>query len=590
MRRARVSMAPMSAAQDGDEDGGEAPPADDGAAAAALDALPGAIAVLDATGRILATNRGWRAFDVRDDGAPCCGRDGDDFVAACERVGAAVDDAGRGLGGFVARLRAVLAGSSEAARVEMPMRGRAGERWLRAAAVRCTRPGRAAAVVTFEDVTAERQEREVLRRRGELLQQFVDALPGAAFRIVRGPRREPRFELVSPGVRELFGVETGDVCAQPALLAARLADDERAAFLASLERAVADGVDWQHEFAVATAAGGRRQVHVAARVAGEGDGRLAWAGVFNDVTKRKEFEAWFLDSVSKFRTLYETSPTGVVYQDSQGRVTDANPAAQRILGLSLDQMQGRAPVDPRWQSLREDGSVCPGDELPAMAALRTGQPAHNVVMGVVAPGREPAWILVNAIPIGRDGRIEYVYSSFEDVTERRALANELRHLALTDALTGLPNRRSILQRIASEHARVRRRPEIHSSVLAIDLDHFKRVNDEFGHAAGDAVLRHFADVASRAIRRADAIGRSGGEEFLVLLPDTSLAEARQFAERLRREVAANAVAVDGRPIAFTISIGVAGIAPEDGSIDAALARADRALYDAKRAGRDTVRP
>jgi diguanylate cyclase (GGDEF)-like protein/PAS domain S-box-containing protein len=579
-------MRGMSAAQDGSLSGGN--PVALVAAAAALDALPGAVAVLDAAGVILATNRVWRSCDVRDDGAPCCGRDGDDYLAAWDRAHAAGDDAG--LGGFVAQLRDLLAGRGETVRIDAPLRGRDGPRWFRAAASRCAGAGPAAAVVTFDDVTDEQRERDVLRRRAELLQQFVDALPGAAFRIVRGPRREPRFELVSQGVRDLFGVEAGDVCAQPTLLAAKLVEADRAAFTASLERAVADGADWHHEFAVPTAAGAQRQVRAMARVAPDGEDGIAWAGVFTDVTQRKEYEAWFLDSVSKFRTLYETSPTGVVYQDAQGRITDANPAAQRILGLSLSQMQGRSSIDPRWRALREDGSEYPGDEHPAMVALRTGQPVRNVVMGVSVPGRDRAWILVNAIPISRDGRIEFVYASFEDITERRALATELQQLALTDALTGLPNRRSILQRIGSEHARVRRRPEIHSSVLAIDLDHFKRVNDEFGHAAGDAVLRHFADVASRAIRRADAIGRSGGEEFLVLLPDTSLAEARQFAERLRREIAANPVAVDGKPIAFTISIGVAVIAPEDGSIDAALARADRALYDAKRAGRDTVRP
>lgn len=578
-------MLAMSAAKDGSRSGGQ--PAGD-VAAAALDALPGSVAVLDADGVILATNRAWRGCDVRDDGAPCCGRAGDDYLAAWAQRRAGGDEAV--VGGFVAQLRDVLAGRSDGTRVELPLRGRDGPRWFQASVARCAGPGAAVAVVVLDDVTADRQERDALRRRGDLLQQFVDTLPGAAFRIVRGPRRKPRFELVSQGVRELFGVEAGDVCAQPSLLAERLVEADRAAFTASLERAVADGSDWQHEFAVATAAGARRQVRVAARMAADRDGSVAWAGVFTDVTQRKEYEAWFLDSVSKFRTLYETSPTGVVYQDAQGRITDANPAAQRILGLSLSQMQGRLSIDPRWRTLREDGSDFPGDEHPAMVALRTGQPVRNVVMGVSVPGRERAWILVNAIPISKDGRIEFVYASFEDITERRALATELQHLALTDALTSLPNRRSILQRIESEHARVKRRPEIHSSVLAIDLDEFKRVNDELGHAAGDAVLRHFADVASGAIRRADAIGRSGGEEFLVLLPDTSLAEARLFAERLRGEVVARPAVVDGKPVAFTISIGVAVLAPEDAGLDAALARADRALYDAKRAGRNTVRP
>jgi len=341
-------MRAMSAAQDGSSNGGN--PAALVAAAAALDALPGAVAALDAAGVILATNRGWRGCDMRNDGAPCCGRDGDDYVAAWDRAHAAGDDAG--LGGFVVQLRDLLAGRREAVRFDAPVRGRDGPRGLRAAAARCAGAGPAVAVVTFDDVTDEQRERDILRRRAELLQQFVDALPGAAFRIVRGPRREPRCELVSQGVCDLFGVAAGDICAQPALLAATLVEADRAAFKASLERAVAEGADWQHEFAVATPAGARRQARAIARVAPARDGEVAWAGVFTDVTQRKEYEAWFLDSVSKFRTLYETSPTGVVYLDAQGRITDANPAAQRILGLSLRQMQGRSSIDPRWRALR----------------------------------------------------------------------------------------------------------------------------------------------------------------------------------------------------------------------------------------------
>ena len=312
--------------------------------------------------------------------------------------------------------------------------------------------------------------------------------------------------------------------------------------------------------------------------------------MFTDVTARKQYELWFAESEAKFRTLYETSPTGVVYQDANGLITDANPAAQRILGLTFDQMQGRTSIDPRWRAVREDGSEFPGDQHPSMEALRTGLPVRNVVMGVHVPDREQAWILINAIPIMKNGRIDYVYASFEDITERRALANELRQQALTDSLTGVPNRRSFLQRLEAELARVKRRPEIQSSVLAIDLDYFKRVNDELGHAAGDEVLKHFAGIATATVRRADVVGRSGGEEFLVMLPDTNLAEGRLLADRLRRAVVESPANLGDQAVPFTVSIGIAVLSPDDISIDAALARADRALYDAKRSGRNMVRP
>lgn len=559
-----------------------------GFAAAAMDAMAAHVCVVDARGIILYVNRSWREFERRNGGDPRFTCEGADYVGACERAVLSAGDAEAGR--FLAQLREVLAGRSAGFQYEYPCHSKDQQRWFVATATRCEGPGAARAIIVHEDVTGVWQAQERLRQRGALLQDLAESLPGAVFRFVAGAAGEPRFHYMGHGARELFELGPDLLCARPDLLAMAVEEGERRVFASSLGRAVADGHDWEHEFVVVTRSGARKHVHVLARAKRGADGVMAWTGVFTDVTARKQFEAWFADSVSKFRTLYETSPTGVVYQDANGKITDANPAAQRILGLTFDQLQGRTSIDPRWRSVREDGSDFPGDEHPAMVALRTGEPVRNVVMGVSVPGREQAWILINAIPIIKDGRIEYVYASFEDITERRALAHELEHQALTDALTGAPNRRSFLQRLEAEHARVKRRPEIQTSVLAIDLDYFKRVNDDLGHAAGDAVLRHFAAVAMATIRRADVLGRSGGEEFLVLLPDTSLAEARLLAERLRREIVANPASHEGRVVPFTISIGVASLAPDDSTIDAALARADRALYDAKRSGRNMVRP
>ena len=106
---------------------------------------------------------------------------------------------------------------------------------------------------------------------------------------------------------------------------------------------------------------------------------------------------------SDYRTLFETMTQGVVFQDADGHITDANPAAQRILGLSLDQMQGRTSRDPRWKAVREDGSDFPGDEHPAMVALQTGEPASGV-MGVFNPDDDAyRWISVDAVPLGPSG-------------------------------------------------------------------------------------------------------------------------------------------------------------------------------------------
>lgn len=299
-------------------------------------------------------------------------------------------------------------------------------------------------------------------------------------------------------------------------------------------------------------------------------------------------EAALRASEETYRTLFETVPQGVIYHDLAGRITSANPAAQRILGLTLAQLQGRDSTDPHWQAVHEDGSPMPGHEHPAMVALRTGQAVHDVVMRVNAQGRDQVWLLVGAVPLFKDGQLDCVYATFEDITSRIRMEHELERLALTDELTGVASRRATLTRLQAEFERLRRHPGRACTLLALDLDHFKQVNDSYGHAAGDAVLRHVARVAASTVRASDLLGRTGGEEFLVILPETSCDEALQFAERLCRQVGASAATFEGHTIQVSLSIGVAQILPDDPLADTALQRADRALYQAKSRGRNRV--
>ncbi len=129
-----------------------------------------------------------------------------------------------------------------------------------------------------------------------------------------------------------------------------------------------------------------------------------------------------------YRALFETIPLGVVYQAANGDIISANPAAQRILGLTLEQMQGRTSLDPRWRAIHEDGANFPRETHPAMVALKTGQSVHNVIMGVFNPLIEAhTWININAIPQFRPGETQpyQVYATFEDITERKQLHDEL---------------------------------------------------------------------------------------------------------------------------------------------------------------------
>jgi diguanylate cyclase (GGDEF)-like protein len=176
--------------------------------------------------------------------------------------------------------------------------------------------------------------------------------------------------------------------------------------------------------------------------------------------------------------------------------------------------------------------------------------------------------------------------------ELAAALERTQALALTDVLTGLPNRRYAIGRLEQELA-VAARSSRPLSLLMLDIDHFKGVNDRYGHAAGDAVLVEVAQRLRRAARQTDVVCRIGGEEFVLIAPDTDAHRAAQVAERLREVVAAQPCLLpQGLGLTITLSAGVAQLAPRaaarPGALDALFARADDALYQAKRAGRDRV--
>jgi len=189
---------------------------------------------------------------------------------------------------------------------------------------------------------------------------------------------------------------------------------------------------------------------------------------------------------------------------------------------------------------------------------------------------------------GADGKVSKVVVVSRDITELKHLETQLREMAATDILTGLPNRRHFLAQLEQELARIHRVEGHCASVLMLDSDHFKRVNDTFGHATGDNVLRHLAVLMRNELRKLDTAGRVGGQEFAVILPGAAVPAASVFAERLRKKVAGTPVARNGGVIPLTVSIGVTGMNAGDASADAALVRADRALYRAKERGRNRV--
>ncbi|MBW3585580.1 MAG: diguanylate cyclase, partial [Cyanobacteria bacterium 0813] len=307
------------------------------------------------------------------------------------------------------------------------------------------------------------------------------------------------------------------------------------------------------------------------------------------------------ESEERYRSVIASMTEGVVLQLADGQITACNASAERILGLTAEQMMGRTSVDLDWRTVREDGEPFPGQQHPAIITLRTGQPQSNVVMGIHKSDKTLTWISMNSQPLFHLNQSQpyAVVTTFADITERKRAEDMLRHradrerlIATTDGLTQVANRRCFDERLQSEwHRLMQGRQQL--SLIMLDVDYFKRYNDCYGHQAGDTCLVKVAKAVAAAVKRsADLFVRYGGEEFAAILPSTDAAGAIAVAKSMGQAIRHLAIPNEQSDVSsiVTVSMGIATVIPCLGTSPAELiALADRALYDAKRQGRDRYR-
>lgn len=184
--------------------------------------------------------------------------------------------------------------------------------------------------------------------------------------------------------------------------------------------------------------------------------------------------------------------------------------------------------------------------------------------------------------------INSIHNSFKKMISRvEVQQKKLEELALTDELTGIGNRRYFMSNLEVEVERCRRTGS-KASVIMLDIDHFKSINDQYGHNAGDIILKQVVGKVSENVRATDSLGRIGGEEFAILVVNTGAQDAGSFAERVRRCIENSSVSIDGKNLQITVSFGVSEIRPSTDNVKKLLARADEALYKAKEGGRNRV--
>jgi diguanylate cyclase (GGDEF)-like protein len=209
---------------------------------------------------------------------------------------------------------------------------------------------------------------------------------------------------------------------------------------------------------------------------------------------------------------------------------------------------------------------------------------------ILSPSGEIFWVDDRTtIEKNDDGDITYYQGILLDITERKLMEEKLLHLSNHDPLTGLYNRRMLEEQLTKDIQRADRYKHP-LSLFMVDIDHFKSVNDTHGHTAGDLIIKAVANVIEELIREIDYSCRYGGEEFAIVLPETSLTEAGEIAERLRTTIEEKIFEInDGKKLSITISIGVSDFATGSESLEVLINRADSALYAAKDFGRNCIK-
>jgi len=507
----------------------------------AFDALPAGVCVATAVGEILYANPALHALLGH---------------AVPELVGKTIGDLD------------ASAESDERIDAERLLRCRDGSTlWAAEAVTPITAPdGAALRLSLFTDVDAWRRRDTALRNRLLMKDALFDTLPVPVFvKDVRG-----QYADINSAFERYTGLDRRDVLQRTTF--AVMDPGAAKAHVAHDRKLLAEEGRTRYEEAVPVADGSLRMASLSKASFRDSAGNIGGiVGVIHDLSDAQPNEA-------RLEAILEQSPIGVsVSRRDDGRIVFVNTRFAELIGLPRERLIGSRARDYYLDNHQRERVL---ERLRAVGAV------VNMEVQFKKADGSPFWTLftVNqAVIQGVEVNLAWIY----DYTERRSMEEALRDMASRDPLTGIYNRRSFMELARQQLARAHRFHEP-LAVFVLDVDHFKKINDTYGHATGDDALRMVAGGCQAILREYDILGRLGGEEFVVVLPGATADETRVVAERVRRNLARMPIAAPEGRFHLTSSIGIAGLEGATDTLEKAIHRADLALYRAKHEGRNRV--
>jgi len=442
-------------------------------------------------------------------------------------------------------------------------------------------PAVSGVVITSRDISERKEAERKLREAEQRYRNLVEQVPAVVYIQEIGSPDSAIY--MSPQIETLTGY-SAEECKDPALRWGMVHPEDREWLQAEDRWTGEPGKVFATEYRVIHRDGHTKWVrNESVMIEDEMSGTRYWQGFMLDITERKISEE-ALERLGRRHELVLTSAgEGIFGLDVDGNATFVNPAAARMTGWKAEELVGR-PQHEVLHHTKTDGSPYPREECPIHAALEDG--ATHRREDEVFWRKDGTSFPVEYIssPILQDSKVVGAVVTFKDITERKALEQQLHQQAFYDPLTGLPNRALFMERLAHATTRANRQGS-RVAVLFVDLDNFKIINDSLGHEAGDQLLKVVAERLESYLRPEDTAARLGGDEFTILVEDiASVGEGVQIAERIA-EVLAPPFTLEEQEVFITASIGIAlNISTQERAEDT-LRHADLAMYRAKHKGK-----